>query len=37
MTRDRPVLVFYDQLPELEGAVKESWRAVREGIAAAPR
>jgi acetate---CoA ligase (ADP-forming) len=27
------VLIFYDQLPGLEGAVEESWRAVREGIA----
>jgi acetate---CoA ligase (ADP-forming) len=27
------VLVFYDQLPGLEGAVAESWRAVRDGIA----
>ena len=26
------VLVFYDQLPGLEGAIEESWRAVREGI-----
>ncbi len=26
------VLVFYDQLPGLEGAVEQSWRAVREGI-----
>lgn len=26
------VLVFYDQLPGIEGAVEESWRAVREGI-----
>jgi acyl-CoA synthetase (NDP forming) len=28
------VLVFYDQLPDLEGAIEESWRAVREGIEA---
>src|SRR5262249_45751048 len=28
------VLVFYDQPPELEGAVEESWRAVRDGIIA---
>lgn len=26
------VLVFYDQLPGIEGAAEESWRAVREGI-----
>jgi acetate---CoA ligase (ADP-forming) len=26
------VLVFYDQLPDLDGASEESWRAVREGI-----
>jgi acetyl-CoA synthetase len=26
------VLVFYDQLPGLDGALAESWRAVREGI-----
>jgi acyl-CoA synthetase (NDP forming) len=26
------VLVFYDQFAELDGAVGESWRAVREGI-----
>jgi acetate---CoA ligase (ADP-forming) len=28
------VLVFYDQLPGVEGAAEESWRAVREGIIA---
>ena len=28
------VLVFYDQPPGLDGAVDESWRAVREGIVA---
>ena len=28
------VLVFYDQPPDLDGAVKESWDAVREGITA---
>ena len=28
------VLVFYDQPPDLEGAIKESWDAVREGITA---
>ncbi len=28
------VLVFYDQPPELDGAVEESWRAVRDGIVA---
>ncbi len=28
------VLVFYDQFPGLDGAVKESWDAVREGIIA---
>jgi acetyl-CoA synthetase len=28
------VLVFYDQPPGLEGAVRESWDAVREGIRA---
>lgn len=28
------VLVFYDQFPDLDGAVKESWDAVREGIIA---
>jgi acetyl-CoA synthetase len=28
------VLVFYDQLPDLRGAIEESWRAVREGIEA---
>ncbi len=28
------VLVFYDQPPGLEGAVEESWRAVRDGIVA---
>jgi acetyl-CoA synthetase len=28
------VLVFYDQPADLEGAVEESWRAVREGIEA---
>jgi acyl-CoA synthetase (NDP forming) len=27
------VLVFYDQLPGVEGAAEESWRAVREAIA----
>jgi acetyl-CoA synthetase len=26
------LLVFYDQPPDLDGAVEESWRAVREGI-----
>ena len=26
------VLVFYDQPPDLDGAVRESWDAVREGI-----
>ena len=28
------VLVFYDQPPDLDGAIKESWDAVREGITA---
>ena len=28
------LLVFYDQPPDLDGAVKESWDAVREGITA---
>ena len=28
------VLVFYDQPPNLDGAIKESWDAVREGIIA---
>ncbi len=28
------VLVFYDQPPNLDGAIKESWDAVREGITA---
>jgi len=28
------VLVFYDQPPDLDGAVKESWDAVREGVIA---
>ena len=28
------VLVFYDQPPDVDGAVKESWDAVREGITA---
>jgi acetate---CoA ligase (ADP-forming) len=28
------VLVFYDQPPDLDGAMEESWRAVREGIEA---
>jgi acetyl-CoA synthetase len=28
------VLVFYDQPPDLDGAVEESWRAVRDGIVA---
>ena len=28
------LLVFYDQPPDLEGAVKESWDAVREGVIA---
>ena len=28
------VLVFYDQFPDLDGAIKESWDAVREGVIA---
>jgi len=28
------VLVFYDQPPDLDGAIKDSWDAVREGITA---
>jgi acetyl-CoA synthetase len=28
------VLVFYDELPGIDGAAEESWRAVREGIIA---
>ncbi len=28
------VLVFYDQPPDLDGAIKESWDAVRKGITA---
>src|SRR6185437_4489372 len=28
------LLVFYDQPPDLDGAVEESWRGVREGIEA---
>jgi acyl-CoA synthetase (NDP forming) len=28
------VLVFYDQFPDLDGPIKESWDAVREGITA---
>jgi acetate---CoA ligase (ADP-forming) len=28
------ILIFYDQPPALEGAVEESWRAVRDGITA---
>jgi acetate---CoA ligase (ADP-forming) len=28
------VLVFYDQPPDLDGAIRESWDAVREGITA---
>lgn len=28
------VLIFYDQPPDLDGAVEASWRAVREGISA---
>jgi acetyl-CoA synthetase len=31
------VLVFYDQLPGIDGALEESWRAVREGIALGAR
>jgi acetyl-CoA synthetase len=31
------VLVFYDQPPDLEGAVEDSWRAVRDGIIAGAR
>jgi len=28
------LLIFYDQLPDLEGPIEESWRAVRDGIIA---
>jgi acyl-CoA synthetase (NDP forming) len=28
------ILVFYDQFPDLDGAIKESWDAVRDGVIA---